>query len=271
MPKILFPALLFFLTAGSVAAQEIPYGNNPAAGKYFDVRGIKIYCEVYGTGKPLLMIHGNGGDISVFSKNIGYFSRHYKVIIPDSRAHGKSRDEGDSLSFEMMADDLAALLTSLHVDSSYVIGWSDGGINALLLAIRHPEKVLKLASTGANLWPDSTAILPSLWKNERKEFLRGKATPPATPAEKNQRKIFLLDWYQPNIPLTALHRIQCPSLIISGDHDVIRLAHTLLIFQHIKKAYLWVLPDSGHATLIDHSDEFNKKVDAFFSQPYHKG
>ena len=70
--------------------KPIPYGNNPAAGKYYDIRGFKMYCEVYGTGKPLLMIHGNGGDISAFAKNIPYFSKKYMVIVPDSRAQGRS-------------------------------------------------------------------------------------------------------------------------------------------------------------------------------------
>ena len=75
-------------------------------------------------------------------------------------SNGKSVDDEDSLSYEMMADDLNGLLDALHVDSCYVVGWSDGGINGLLLAIRHPEKVKKLAVTGANLWPDTTAVHP---------------------------------------------------------------------------------------------------------------
>lgn len=82
----------------------------------------------------------------------------------DSRAQGKTVDAGDSLNFEMMADDEAALLDAMHNHSTYVICWSDGGINALCLAIRHPEKVIKLAGTGANLWPDSTGALPELWR-----------------------------------------------------------------------------------------------------------
>ncbi len=114
-----------------------------------------MYTEVYGAGKPLLLIHGNGGSMSAFRKNIPYFSKRYKVIAVDSRAQGKTIDNNDSLSFEMMADDFAALLDAMHIDSAYVIGWSDGGINALLLALRHPEKVIRLVSTGANMTPDS--------------------------------------------------------------------------------------------------------------------
>ena len=250
--------------------QAIPYGNNVAAGQYFDIRGIKMYCEVYGSGRPLLMIHGNGGSISAFQNNIDFFAKKYRVIAADSRAQGKSKDSNDSLSFEMMADDEAALLNAMHIDSAYVLGWSDGGINALLLAMRHPDKVIKLASTGANLWPDSTAILPKLWRGDKKNFDTTDPQRLKTSKEKNDWKLFLLDWYQPNIPLNALHSIRCPSLIIGGDHDLIRIEHTAAIYENIPNAYLWILPNSSHGTLIDHSDEFNRKVDDFFSAPFHR-
>ena len=246
------------------AQSKINYGNNSQAGKYYTVRGIKMYCEIYGQGKPLLLIHGNGGSIKAFRENIPFFSKKYKVIALDSRAHGKTIDTNDSLSFEMMADDEAALLDALHIDSAYVLGWSDGGINALLLVMRHPEKVIRLASTGANLWPDSTAIMPADWKSEKIMF-DTTHTENFTAQQKNDWKLFLLDWYQPNISLQQLHSITCPALIIGGDHDVIRVEHTVLIAQNIPHAYLWILPNSGHATLIEHRDEFNKKVDDFFS------
>src|SRR5205823_1669928 len=102
------------------------YGRNKAAGHYIKTRGFSMYYETYGKGEPLLMIHGNGGSINNFVYQIPYFSQQYKVIVADSRAQGKSVDNSDSLSYEMMADDLNALLDSLQLDSCYVIGWSDG-------------------------------------------------------------------------------------------------------------------------------------------------
>jgi len=263
---------LLWIACGSAFSQPqaIPYGNNDSAGQYFDIRGIKMYCEVYGNGRPLLMIHGNGGSISAFKNNIDFFAKKYRVIVADSRAQGKSVDSQDSLSFEMMADDEAALLNAMHIDSAYVLGWSDGGINALLLAMRHPEKVIRLASTGANLWPDSTAILPSLWRSDQKHFVTTDPHRLKTLKEKNDWKLFLLDCNQPNISLNALHSIRCPSLIIGGDHDLIRVEHTAAIFENIPNAYLWILPDSSHGTLIDHTEEFNRKADDFFCAPFHK-
>ena len=85
-----------------------PYGHNKAAGKYYAIRGFKMYAEIYGKGQPVLIIHGNGGSINNFIYQIPYFSKKYKVIIADSRAQGKSTDNGDSLTYEMMADDYAA-------------------------------------------------------------------------------------------------------------------------------------------------------------------
>src|SRR5579859_3826992 len=133
MNKALLSIAFLIVLSQAACSQQIHYGDNPAAGKYYDVRGVKLYTETYGQGKPLLLIHGNGGSIGAFSQTIPYFSKKYKVIAVDSRAHGKSVDKKDSLSFEMMADDFAALLDKMHIDSAYVIGWSDGGINALLL------------------------------------------------------------------------------------------------------------------------------------------
>ena len=261
--------LLFALAMCQVAcSQQTRYGDNAAAGKYYDVRGVKLYAETYGQGKPLLLIHGNGGSIKAFSKTIPYFSKKYKVIAVDSRAHGKSVDKKDSLSFEMMADDFAALLDKMHIDSAYVIGWSDGGINAILMAMRHPEKVIKFAATGANLTADSLGLTPATWNDMVKQYARDKDKTRVTDREKNDWKIFMLDWLQPNIPLNALQTIRCPALIISGDRDVINLEHTVKIYQNIPKAYLWVLPNSGHATLIEHKDEFDKKVGRFFEQPF---
>ena len=244
------------------------YGHNKVAGKYYDIRGFKMYCEVYGKGQPLLIIHGNGGSINNFIYQIPYFSKKYKVIIADSRAQGKSTDNGDSLTYEMMADDYAALLDAMKIDSAYVIGWSDGGINSLLLSIRHPEKVKKMAITGANLVPDTTAVPQSIWDMVMPALTQLKNKPTKTAQEKNALKLYRLLAEQPHIPLTDLQKITCPALVIGGDHDVIKEEHTLLIYKNIPRSYLWILPASGHSTPIVYKDDFNKVVDRFFFNPY---
>jgi len=274
MNKLTLVLLLLCFAGISVYSQQsgttIVYGNNKEAGKYYDIRGFKMYCETYGQGQPLLIIHGNGGSISNFINQIPYFTSKYKVIVADSRAQGKSKDPGDSLSYEMMADDYAALLDAMKVDSACVIGWSDGGINGLLLAIRHPQKVKKLAVTGANLWPDTTAVYEDVIDIVKPMYSSLKNIPNKTEAQKNQWKLVRLLLDEPHIPLTAVNTIQCPTLVIGGDHDVIREEHTMLIYKNIPKAYLWILPNSGHSTPIVYKDLFNKTVDDFFSTAYRK-
>jgi pimeloyl-ACP methyl ester carboxylesterase len=248
----------------------IPFGENAAAGKYYQIRGFKMYAETYGTGKPLLIIHGNGGSIGDFVQQIPYFSKTYKVIVADSRAQGKSTDNADSLSYEMMADDYAALLDQMKIDSAYVIGWSDGGINGLLLAIRHPEKVKKLAVTGANLWPDTSAVFNDVERLVLPQYNYLKKNANKTADEKAGWKLVRLLIEEPHISLADLHKITIPTLVIGGDHDVIKPEHTLLIAQNITQSDLWILPNSGHSTPIVYKNEFNKTVDDFFLKPFRK-
>lgn len=263
MPRS-FLLLTFLLFTQLALGQVAPYGNNPAAGKYATVRGVKLYYETYGAGAPLLLLHGNGGSSKDFQKTIPYFAKRYRVLALDSRAHGKSVDLADSLSFEMLADDCAALLTQLRLDSAYVLGWSDGGITALVLAQRHPEKVKRLAATGANLWPDSTALMPALWQQMQRGYRENKSQIFADAGRKNDWKVFLLDVFQPHISLASLSKVKAPAFIIAGDRDVIRAEHTVAIYQSLPHAWLWIVPNSGHATLQEHADEFNRKVDEFF-------
>lgn len=254
---------------GPSAFDTTSYGRNEKVGKYANIRGFKMYYEIYGAGEPLLIVHGNGGSINNFLYQIPYFAKKYKVILADSRAQGKSADTGDSLSYEMMTDDLNALLEYLHLDSCYVIGWSDGGINGLLLAMRHPEKVKKLAVTGANLTPDTSAVDPFVftWARQLNDSLQRQA---ATPVVKQNRKLAHLLSYEPHIDPHDLKKIQCPTLVIGGDHDVLLPRHTLLIAESITKSYLWILPNSGHSTPIFYKDMFNQVVGDFFSKPYRK-
>lgn len=269
-----FSVILFvnFFFAFQVVAQDsvpkVEYGNNPQAAHWLTTRGFRMYYEEYGKGTPLLMIHGNGGSIQSFNNQIPYFSKKYHVIAADSRAQGKSTDDRDSLSFEMMADDFNALLDSLHLDSCYVLGWSDGGINALALAMRHPDKVKKLAETGANLWPDSTALLPWLFKNMQQSYDQLRKQPQTIDVQR-QLKLVALDLFQPNINGNQLTQIKCSTLIIGGDHDLILPEHTMYIWRHITHAWLWIVPNSGHGILIEHAACFNKTVDDFFQNKWH--
>jgi pimeloyl-ACP methyl ester carboxylesterase len=264
---------LFLLLVISICAfgqKQIHYGNNPKAGHYAAIRGINIYYETYGKGAPLLFIHGNNGSIQDFKNQIPYFSKHYQVIIADNRSQGKSTDTSDSLSYEQMADDFAALLDHLKLDSVNVVGWSDGGINGLLLASRHPEKVRKLAVTGANLIPDSIKSTDP-WVVELVNHMIDSLQKAPVSVERNRvLKLSRILVEQPHITHADLAKIPCPTLVIGGDHDVILPHHTLEIASAIKRSYVWILPNSGHSTPIFYKNIFNSTVLDFFKTPYRK-
>lgn len=277
--KTLFAALFIlgvsqfvFAQSGTSPFDTTKYGRNAAVGKYADIRGFKMYYETYGKGEPLLIIHGNGGSINNFLYQIPYFSKKYQVILADSRAQGKSVDPTDSLSYEMITDDLNALLDKLQLKDCYVIGWSDGGIEGLMLAMRHPDKVKKLAVTGANLWPDSTAVDPFVYKwamNMNKKMSDSLKKAPS-PKLRNEVKLLHLLSYEPHIKVEDLHKITCPTLVIGGDHDVLLPKHTMLIAESIPKSYLWIIPNSGHSTPVYKKEQFNEVVGDFFAKPYRK-
>ncbi len=249
--------------AGSVSG--INFGSNEKTGRFIRIRGMDMYCEVYGTGTPVLLIHGNGGSIASMRSQAPFFLKHHRVIAADSRSQGRSKDGADSLSYEMMADDYGALLDSLHAGPAFVIGWSDGGIIGLLLAIRHPGKVRKLAATGANIRPDSSAVPFSDIQSMISQVEQLKLAP-SDATTKNVIKLTRLMIDQPYISHAALQTIHCPVLVIGGDHDIIKPEHTLEIFRSIPGAKLWILPGSGHDTCIKFKDDFNEQVERFFRE-----
>jgi pimeloyl-ACP methyl ester carboxylesterase len=262
--------LLLIISTGLFAQTQMPFGQNSKVGKYVSVRGFNMYYETYGQGEPLLIIHGNGGSIKDFENQIPFFSKHYRVILADNRSHGKSIDTRDSLSYEMMADDFAALLDHLKIDSVNVIGWSDGGINGLLLASRHPKKVKKMAVTGASLSPDPLKSVDPWTVDFVIKSIDSLQRLPASAEKNRQLKLNRLLLLEPHITHAVLGKIACPTLVIGGDHDVILPHHTLEIAEAIPLSYLWILPNSGHSTPIFYKDLFNSTVLDFLKSPYRK-
>ncbi|RYG33317.1 MAG: alpha/beta hydrolase, partial [Burkholderiales bacterium] len=227
-------------------AAKVPYGANQSASGTFTHDGVTFYYETYGEGEPLLLVHGNGSSIGGFGAQIDAFKGKYKVIAMDSREQGKSGSSDKPITYEQMADDLAALLDHLKIASTDVIGWSDGGIEGLLLAMRHPDKVKKLVAMAANLNPSLEAIYPETEAMAKAMSASFPADQKDTPEGKRFLKTTSLLLSQPHIDPKALNKITAPTLIISGDQDVIRLEHTVQIYNNIPNANLAVLPNNTH-------------------------
>ena len=270
--RLLFVLLVLLLLVPFCAMSETtPYGSNAEAGQYADINGIKIYYEVYGSGEPVLVIHGNGQSIAEMHFQIAHFAGRYKVIAVDSRGHGKSGLGEGRLTYIQMMEDYNSLLAQLQIKAANVIGWSDGGIQALLLAIHHPDKVGKMAIMGANLRPDGTAIsdwVPGMLRPLSDMIDEMISTGDTSDDWQHHRQLLDLLMTQPDISVESLQKIKAPVLVIAGDKDIIRAEHTLEIFENLPNAHLAILPGQTHWAPATDPDGFNSLVGKFFETPF---
>jgi pimeloyl-ACP methyl ester carboxylesterase len=249
----------------------INYGDNLKAGRYVFVNGADLYYEVYGDGDPIILLHGNGGNIAAMKHQIEYFSKHYKVITMDCRGRGKSELGSDTLTYLQMTEDVISLLDQLHLDSVYVAGRRDGGIISLLMGIYFPERVRKIAAFGANLRPDTTAGYLSLMEQIHRDRVQADIMIQRNDTTSNWHLISQLNRlmeFQPHISTNDLRKIKAPVLILSCDRDVIKEEHTLEIYRNIPNANLCIFPGETHQITLENPALFNSTVAKFFSEPY---
>jgi pimeloyl-ACP methyl ester carboxylesterase len=251
------------------ATTAIPYGANKAVGASFVHDGVKLYYETYGQGTPLLLVHGNGGSIGTLAAQIEYFKAQYKVVVMDSRDHGRSGDSAESITYEKMTEDLAALIDHLKIGPVDIVGWSDGGIEALLLGLRHPDKVKKIVSMAANLNPGPDAFDPEIAALIRSMMDIPEAAK-KTPEGKRQLKVAGMMLKEPNIPPALLGKVKAPTLVLASDHDLIRLEHILTIYKSLPNAKLGIFPNKTHMVPYDDPEMFNKTVGQFLATPFRK-
>lgn len=250
---------------------DTPYGKNTAVGKFAEINGAKIYYEEYGKGEPLLLIHGNGGNIESMGNQIDYFKSKYRVIVADSRGQGKSELKTDSLTYVQITKDTEELVKQLKLDSISIIGWSDGGIVGLQMGISGKSKIKKIVAMGANLRPDSTAIYSWAAKDVQnmKKMVALKIKEKDTSENWNVLKQLaglLVD--QPSIATKDLSKIKAKVLVIAGDRDVIRNEHTVEIFENIPKAQLCIMSGETHFAPASSPEVFNALANKFLSEPF---
>jgi len=216
-------------------------GNNKN-GKYVNVNNVQLYYEVYGSGKPLLLLHGNGQSINAFIHQVDVFKKHYKVIIVDCRGRGNSTyDYNKELTYDLEVDDIKLFLDKINIEKAHILSWSDGGIIGLLMAIKYPEKVDKLIAIGANINPEGLVDVDELYKiigSLKKE-------------PKSDKNDLLIARYKmlvryPKLAYKDLNVITSKTLFVAGDHDEIKTIHTIKMFEAIKNAQLAILPNETH-------------------------
>ena len=267
---LLLSLILFVSGLANAQRRAVKYGSNSTVGKTFVHDGVRLYYEVYGAGEPLLLVHGNGGSIADLSAQIAYFRTRYKVIAMDSRDQGRSGDSSSKITYEKMTDDLAALLDHLKVGPVNVLGWSDGGIEALLLGIRHPQKVKKIAAMAANLNPSDQALEPEIIGLIKSLVSEMPANQRETPEGRREIKVTSMMLSEPNVELKELESIKAPTLILAADHDAIRVKHTVDIYLHVPNSQLVIFPGATHMIPFDDPVLFNSTVERFLRTPFRK-
>jgi pimeloyl-ACP methyl ester carboxylesterase len=260
------------------------YSYIPAATqRFYEVPGAKLYTETFGHGPPLLFLHGGMLFFdNNFTKQRDYFAAYRTVIGIDQRGHGHSPDGPWSLSYKLMADDTAAVLKQLNLGPVDVIGHSDGGDIALLLARDHPQLVRRVVVSGANLrsglspeevqrrsqWPPEKlaaklqAMTDSFPPYFRADY--GRVSPDGPDHWMQMLAKCYALWITPVVIDPAdLKKIAAPTLVMAGDHDFTSIEESAEMFRGLPQGQLIVVPASGHGTFESRPDLVNLAIREF--------
>lgn len=218
---------------------------------------IDLHYTQQGQGPPLVLLHGNGEDGSYFNRQLEAFSQHYRVITVDTRGHGKSPRGSAPFTLEQFARDLKGLLDHLELRPVLLLGFSDGANTALLFALHWPEYVGALILNGGNLDPGGVKLGVQL------PICLGYGLVSLfalfDPGARSKKELLGLMVNQPHMDPGSLSAIRCPTLVIAGERDMIREAHTRLITRSIPGARLVILP-GNHFVAHENSAAFNRAV-----------
>ena len=251
--------------------------------RFIEVRGAKLYTESFGHGAPIVFLHGGLLFFdNNFAKQKDYFAANRTVIGIDQRGHGHSPDGPWSLSYQEMAEDTAAVIAQLGVGPVDIVGHSDGGNIALLVARDHPHLVRRVVISGANIRSGLTAEQVeerSHWSGEK---LRGVADslPPwfrtdyaKVSPDGADHWMTLIEkcyhmWIQPVvIEPKDLKKISARVLVMAGDHDFTSIEETTEIYRGLPKGQLIIVPATGHGTFLQRPDLVNLSIREFLDQP----
>ena len=213
-----------------------------------NVKGIELYYNVSGEGPPVILLHGNGQDHTIFRVLIKKLSANYTVYAIDSRDHGKS-SKVKMLDYMSKMEDFAEFIHILEIHKPIVYGFSDGGIIGLLLAIYHPDLLSKLIISGANINPDGVKKFFMILLKITYFFTRS-----------NKLKLMIT---QPDIPEEDLYKIVTPTLVLAGHNDVIKEEHTKLIARSIEGSKLKIIPGESHASYVLHNEKLYGIIKSF--------
>lgn len=221
---------------------------------------ISLYYQEQGEGEPLFLLHGNGEDGTYFANQISFFSDRYRVIVVDTRGHGKSPRGTAPFTMEQFAMDLHSLMEKLQIQRGIILGFSDGANIAMKFALKYPDQVKALVLNGGNL--NTKGVKRSIQIPIEIGYRFAKLFAGKSEEAKSHMEILGLMVNEPNIRPEELCAIQAPTLVIAGTKDMIKTAHTELIADHIPNAKLSVIP-GDHFIANKNPKDFNREVENF--------
>lgn len=250
-----FMALLALSVAVPAAARaKVP---KPHESGFARVDGISLFYQVYGRGAPILLIPGGLASADVWRQQLAALSAHHLVVVADSRGQGRSTRDGRPITYHLMARDYLHLLDMLHLTKVALVGWSDGGIIGLDIAIHHPERLARIFIQAANATPDGALA-------NRQAAAEGKAVPPLGHYDSIAEEIEALWANEPNFTPEQLASIRIPTVIAIGERDeAISREHTDMLAAVIPGARFLLLPDVGHSAPLEDPKGYAEAVLAF--------
>lgn len=205
-----------------------------------EVNGVNLYYEEYGQGSPIILLHGNHEDITIFDKLIDELKKEYKVYAIDSRCHGKSED-AEEISYELMRDDIIEFIYKLKLNRPVLYGFSDGAIIGIMIAIKDKNVLSRVISSGANVTPDGIKLIYNILNKLFYFMTKDKVTQ------------IMID--EPQINTEELQAITIPVNLIAGEKDAIKTKHTKFIHENIPNSTLEIVNGEEHGSYIIHSDK----------------
>jgi pimeloyl-ACP methyl ester carboxylesterase len=239
-------------------------------GGYVDIGALKTWYDEDGGGEPLVLLHGGICTNATWAAQMPEFGTHFRVIAPERRGHGHTPDLEGPLSYEIMSADTIGFLNAVVDGPVYLVGWSDGGVIGLLVAMARPDLVRKLVVISANF--DTSGLTPEAMEgfttlsadSDDLAVLREsyQAVSPDGPGhwpvvvDKFKEMVST----QPAITVDELTRITAATLVAVGDHDIVTLDHTSTLFRAISNSELAVVPGTSHFLTMEKPDLVNRLV-----------
>jgi pimeloyl-ACP methyl ester carboxylesterase len=252
----------------AIGALSLP---NPERDGYTDHDGVRIRYSAYGKGSPVILLHGGLGH----GGNWGYqipalCGNGYRVILIDSRGHGRSTRDTRPYSYELMVSDVLAVMDTLRVERAHIVGWSDGACTALILGGSHPWRVNGVVFFACNMDPSGTKpftqspIIARCLSRHRKDYAELSVTP--EDFDGFRAAVGQMQRTQPNYSAEDLARIHSPVLVLHAEFDeFIRREHAEYLARALPNAEFILLPDVSHFAPLQRPDDFNRALLRFLS------